>query len=452
MRRRNAQNKQKAKEQKRTVNQKLHDLEIKEKGERLDQLDRHMMIKNSGGMYPAVPVPRYEDVIGLEAEQTTTELLFPGATAPPADSEGERVEFPMKYGDPDRLIDHRRTTTVEKDRDGDLQILMTGLYGTPLNDSLRDQLGCLTPLEFRTVATKLYTFHEGNCKLRGQSTADLPSAYQDAVALLPVTASSVQLWGCMSDIIEEVIRGSVEWEKEKRAWEREVREREAKLKDADQAGQNVANRMIASIHSQSMSTLVSLMEGLGWPIQVNVIKYLLIRVDDIEEEKEPRYVSQWNRIRTELDKKLLSNIRVDDSGAEEWRMAKVEKLLKDYKKIKEKTLSHQSSASSPVQALVSEQTNTEKSLLMPMRECQPTIEAATGNMMRTYVYVPLSRIELMHITKSIPDPRIDPAGFYKEVGKLFRPGLFTVEDVDNILLAIVPEEIWTPFRAKDNEQ
>ncbi|KAJ1107030.1 hypothetical protein NDU88_004427 [Pleurodeles waltl] len=93
----------------------------------------------------------------------------------------------------------------------------------------------------------------------------------------------------------------------------------------------------------------------------------------------------------------------------------------------------------------------------PLREVPPSYVPATGegaaavpaHWKQQFVYQQWDRTEVLALKAHLPDPRKNPAGFYKEFSQIISPQILTLMDIKMLFGTLVPQDIWKTIIQKD---
>ncbi|XP_078533238.1 uncharacterized protein LOC144819125 [Lissotriton helveticus] len=100
----------------------------------------------------------------------------------------------------------------------------------------------------------------------------------------------------------------------------------------------------------------------------------------------------------------------------------------------------------------------------PMREVPPVwkeavqadvgrnIDAVPAHFQRVWVHVPWKRAEVLALKQTLPDPRKNPAGYYKELSQTAGSCIINLADIDMLFGNVVPQPLWGKIRHADHDQ
>ncbi|KAJ1185162.1 hypothetical protein NDU88_001956 [Pleurodeles waltl] len=76
--------------------------------------------------------------------------------------------------------------------------------------------------------------------------------------------------------------------------------------------------------------------------------------------------------------------------------------------------------------------------------------AVPGHFQQIWVHTPWKRTETYAFKAALPDPRKNAAGYYKELKQTLDSYVMTLSDIDMLMAAVVPPDIWTRIRRADH--
>lgn len=94
----------------------------------------------------------------------------------------------------------------------------------------------------------------------------------------------------------------------------------------------------------------------------------------------------------------------------------------------------------------------------PMREVPPVWKEGDLNAVppiqphfqRVWVHVPWKRTEVLALKQTLPDPRKNPAGYYKELSQTADSCVMNLADIDMLFGNVVPQPLWRVIRHTDH--
>ncbi|XP_078539849.1 uncharacterized protein LOC144824695 [Lissotriton helveticus] len=96
----------------------------------------------------------------------------------------------------------------------------------------------------------------------------------------------------------------------------------------------------------------------------------------------------------------------------------------------------------------------------PMREVPPVWRDGDANanpiipphFQRVWVHVPWKRAEVLALKQTLPDPRKNPAGYYKELSQTAGSCIMNLADIDMLFGNVVPQPLWGKICHADHDQ
>ncbi|XP_078502829.1 uncharacterized protein LOC144761225 [Lissotriton helveticus] len=96
----------------------------------------------------------------------------------------------------------------------------------------------------------------------------------------------------------------------------------------------------------------------------------------------------------------------------------------------------------------------------PMRDVPPVWRDGDANanpiipphFQRVWVHVPWKRAEVLALKQTLPDPRKNPAGYYKELSQTAGSCIMNLADIDMLFGNVVPQPLWGKIRHADHDQ
>ena len=73
-----------------------------------------------------------------------------------------------------------------------------------------------------------------------------------------------------------------------------------------------------------------------------------------------------------------------------------------------------------------------------------------GHFQHMWVHVPWKRTDVLQLRAQLPDPRKNPAAYYKELDQIISPIILTLADIDMLFGTLVPPDLWTRIRRQDH--
>ncbi|XP_078521695.1 uncharacterized protein LOC144790943 [Lissotriton helveticus] len=109
-----------------------------------------------------------------------------------------------------------------------------------------------------------------------------------------------------------------------------------------------------------------------------------------------------------------------------------------------------------------EKRSTKRNRQYPMREVPPIwreavqanaplgIAAAPAQFQRVWIHIPWKRAEVLAVKQALPDPRKNPAGYYKELAQTVDACVLNLTDIDLLFGNVVPQPIWAKIRKENH--